>query len=391
MWGKAQVKVINGKSGRVLREYPEQRNLILNNGMDMVATTAFVDCFSRAVLGTGTTPTVDDSGLTQASQTGTTVTISGGAFNFTSTAVDAGKMIKWDSGAEARIVTVTSVTVAEVANSATVASGEFRVYRTNQSGLASESKRSSTYLTGSANCGSVWTGASVAHKRTYDFTSEVGSVTYNEIGFSNTSSAGNNLFSRILLAAGVSLVAGQAVRLVYTLTMVLSPSTATVVGTSPITGWATATGVTQLQWRFIQNITSSGTIGTGDEFNSSCCEPSSYGVGSSSFPCVILSSSSAAHNTFGTAGPTRTALVGSFNTSLLVLSAYTALSFYREKAFTFSVSQGNFSTIRSIMMCETNEAGNNQSLVYIIDSNQTKDNVHTLTITFRITWTRVLA
>lgn len=385
--GRVQVLVIDDKTRQVIRQYPVQKNLILNNGMDMMATTLMVSCFTNCVAGTGTTPTRDGSGLTTAAQASTTVTLVGGAFTFTNTGTDAGKMIKFDSGEEARIVTVTDATHAEVANSATVVASTFAVYRTNQNALAVESKRTSTYLTGSANCGTVWTGNVAAHKRTYDFSVESGSVTYAEIGFSNTASVGSNLFSRILLGSTVPLVAGQALRVVYTLSITWTPSTPQAVAVSPITGWAGATGVQQIQIRVTQEIATDGTTAANSGASSGCLEPSNTVAGFT--PGACLCSDSTAHNTFGTAGPARTSIA---STTTITLSAYTALNFYREKSVTFAVGVGNASNIRAIVLSESGSAlGSAQSLVYIIDSNQTKDNLHTLTITWRITWSRTLA
>lgn len=383
MYGKAQVKVIDAKTRRVVKEYPEQRNLILNAGMDLIASSPIASCFTHAAIGSGTTPTSDNGGVTTASQSGTTVTLSGGAFTFTNTATDAGKMIKWTSGEEARILTVTDATHCVVAAAQTVAAATFVVWRTNQTGLTTELKRTSTYLTGSGNCGSTVVSNSFSHKRTYDFTAEVGSVTYNEVGFANTSTPGANLFSRILLGAGVSLTAGQAVRLIYTLTVSFTPNSATAITPSPISGWAGATGQVQIQLCNVSVINTSGTLIAGGVL-----EPhNSTAFGG--FPCIVLTASSTTFNSFNTAGPVRTALIGDFSTSLLVNASYTALAFTRTRAYTFTVGQANFSNIRSIFMCDTNIS--QQVLAYIIDADQTKDNIHTLTITITTTWTRVLA
>lgn len=374
--------VIDSKTKRVIREYPKQHNLILNNGMDMIGGDSIVNCFSRCCCGTGTTPTVDDSGTSQISQATTTVTITGGSFVFTNTATDAGKMIKWDTGEEARIVTVLTTLTATVANSATVAAGEFKVYRTNQTGLATETKRTSTYVTGASNCASSVASNVQTHKRTYDFTAEVGSVTYNELGFSNTSSVGNNLFSRILLGSGVALVNGQNLRVVYSLIVTWTPSTPTTISVAPITNWASSTGVAQIQMLITNTVNSSGTSTSGVD----SLEPGSANI--STFMCPFTGST--AHNTFNTAGPSR-----SFSTNGIAIAitqpAYTALNFYREKQVIASTSQWNGTNIRGFDLGLGTLAGSQQGFVYIMDADQTKDNLHTLTVTFRLTWSRTLA
>lgn len=390
MEGVVQCLVVDSKTGQVVREYAPQKNLILNQGMDEFATNNLCNLFLRCAAGTGTTPTADDSGTTVAVQATTTVTISGGSFTFTNTATDAGKMIKWDSGEEARIVTITDATHAVVANSATVGSGQFTVYRTNQTGLTTEVKRTSTYLTGAGNCETtVNAGAgSASHKRTYDFTAEVGSVTYNELGFSSNASAGANLFSRILLGAGVSLVASQQLRVVYTLTMTFTPFTPQTVAVSPITGIAGATGVQQCGYPATTGIlTSTGATdqnipnGASSASASEELEPSRVTQG------TTLSTLTNAIQTFGSTGTSRTGSIGTAGT----LNSYTSLSFTRTKVFVFSTSQGNGTTWRSFVMGNSDGYTVTQGLIYLLDSNMTKDNTHTLTLNLVLTWGRTLA
>lgn len=380
--GRVKCVVVDSKSGVVVKEYPEQKNLILNQGMDLIATVQVAGVFTNCCAGTGTTPTADDSGLTTAAQSGTTVTLSGGAFTFTNTGTDAGKMIKWDTGEEARIVTITDATHAVVANSATVAAAQFTVYRTNQVGLTTESKRTSTYLTGASNCGSTWASNTISHKRTFDFTAEVGAVSYTEIGLSNSSSAGNNLFSRILLGSAVNLVASQQLRVVYTLDMTWTPNTAGSVDTTIITGWSTTTGTAQIQWPALSVVSTAGAVGKNITFDTPCLEPSQ----SSS---TWMYSGSTAHNAFNSAGPSRTSIASVANSP----ASYTAFNFYRETSGVFPVGSGNATNIRTIALMPNpgNSEPTLQGLVIILDSDQTKDNTHTLTITWRITWSRTLA
>jgi len=391
MEGVVQCLVVDSKTGKVIREYAPQKNLILNQGMDELATNNLCNLFLRCAAGSGTTPTRDDSGTTTAAQSGTTVTLTGGAFTFTNTATDAGKMIKWDTNEEARIVTVTDGTHAEVANSATVAAAEFAVFRTNQTGLATELKRTGTYLAGAGNCETtVNAGAgSGSHKRTYDFTAEVGSVTYNELGFSSNASAGANLFSRILLGAGVALVASQQLRVVYTLTMTFTPFTPATIAVSPITGIAGATGVQQCGYPATTAIlTSTGATdqaipnGLSGSTASEELEPSRI------TQTTALSTVSTAIQTFGSTGANRS---GSLSGAGAFVGSYSALSFTRTKAWVFSTSQGNGTTWRSFVLGNGDGFTLTQGLIYLLDSNMTKDNTHTLTLNLILTWGRTLA
>lgn len=115
-------------------------------------------------------------------------------------------------------------------------------------GLGAEVKRTWTYLTGAGNCGYSDVGNVRTLRRTFDFSVESGSVNYTELGWSYSTSPGNNLFSRTLISGGtVSLVSGQSLRVVYELSITVSPSTGTTEALH-ISGWpvspATNTNVT---------------------------------------------------------------------------------------------------------------------------------------------------
>jgi len=392
MRGMVEILVVDSKTGEVVERRAPQKNLILNQGMDDFASQYLCDLFLYCVAGSGTTPTSVDSGTTTAARAGTTVTLSGGSFLFTNTATDAGKMLKWDSGEEARIVTVTSTTVCEVATSGTIAAGEFISYNTNQTGLTTELKRTQTYLTGAGNCDTtINAGAgTVAFKRTYDFSAEVGSVTYNEIGFSRVATVSNNLFSRILLSSGVALVSSQQLRVVYTLTVSFSPFTSTAVGASPITGWAGATGDKQIQYPNMAYVDTDGTTQkvSGFPHGAKAFEPSQVGSDVTAWLCT----NTTACNSFGSNGPDRSS--GALQSSASTNGSYTSLSFTRTKSAVFTVSQGNGTTWRTIVFGGILTNANvftRQAYVYLMGSNQTKDSSHTLTLNLAITWGRTLA
>lgn len=117
-------------------------------------------------------------------------------------------------------------------------------------GLGSETRRSITYLTGAGNCGYSDVGSTRTLLRTFEFPTETSPVNYTELGWSYSESAGSNLFSRTLISGGtVSLVSGQSLRVVYSLSITVSPSTDTTQSMS-VSGWPVlpATG-TEVTWR----------------------------------------------------------------------------------------------------------------------------------------------
>jgi hypothetical protein len=71
--GRVRVAVIDAATKRVLRKGKWQKNLILDQGMDMIATTLFNQLFTACAAGTGTAPTDVNLGAT-ATVSGTTIT-----------------------------------------------------------------------------------------------------------------------------------------------------------------------------------------------------------------------------------------------------------------------------------------------------------------------------
>jgi len=405
--GVVQCQVV--EAGKVVRSYKPQKNLILNQGLDLVCGTGvWCDLFTYCVAGTGTTATNFASGAGQNGSGAATTFTGPGSFDFTVSAA-IGDMIKMTSGAssgsEVRITAIGGATSVTYTPSGTLSSGEFTVYKTSQVGLATETKRTNTYLTGSGNCGSSVSGSNVILKRTFDFSAEVGSVTFNEVGLSYTNSSGSNLFSRIKLSSGIPLTAGQQLRVIYTLTIALSPTTLTA-ATFTITGWPVLPSTSldgDQQWQLcgITGIDTNGgnsvtdATGGGIGLGCGCMEPS-YTTASGGFFCHIwISPDATAPTTFNTTPVNR---LTNYEHKAVTLSSYTNLDFYRDKTTTFLVGEANRADWRSMGMGIHNTAGisitsanNGCAFVCVFDEVQTKNSLYTLTLTFRITVGRTLA
>lgn len=225
--GRFCVQVVDAKSGKVVRRGKWQPNLILDSGLDRIATEAWISQLTYAAAGTGNTPTKDipDPG-DEFSQSGTTVTRTTGTRDFE--VGDVGKLIRWASGEEAYITGYTSATQVTVTPSQTVAAGEVdALYRVAQTGLATETKRTSTqpqFIDDDDGQTAAYTSidataGTVTFKVTRDFSEESSPVNYTEVGMSSQSGSGNNLFSRMLLAGAVTVGIGQLLRLKYELTI----------------------------------------------------------------------------------------------------------------------------------------------------------------------------
>lgn len=269
------VKVSVVEKGKVVRDYPVQRNLILDSGidaMDLGLSGAqphgrnFEQMMRVCVAGTGTTPTKDLVTGT-AAQSGTTVTLSGSAYSFGGG--DVGKWIKWTSGEEAKITAYISPTQVTVNKTQTVASGSVvGLFRCNQTGLTTELKRAGSTTAATGTHYPVFTASDslpsqgafgdtanerCTLRRTFDFTEEVSGINYTEIGLSYTTTTGANLFSRILLAGAVTVTAGQQLRVQYDLQITLHNITSSPEVVVPITGWPVeynVTGITSDSTKF---------------------------------------------------------------------------------------------------------------------------------------------
>lgn len=221
------------ENGKVVHETDWTPNLILDAGMDRLPTTKICDLFLYCVVGTGNTPTEDDSGATTATTSGATCTASGAFF----AAGDVGKLLRFDTGEKAMITAFTSSTVVTLGATLGVTAQLFTMYRVAQTGLATEAKRSATYLTGSGNSETTRSTATFTHRRTYDFTAEVSNTNYSEVGFSVVATVASNLNTRALFAGGaVTVLIGQQLRVIYDFQVTVSPVTATNVEPT-ITGW----------------------------------------------------------------------------------------------------------------------------------------------------------
>lgn len=358
----------------------KRSNLILDQGLNkMLRSSGTIGWGSwglSCAAGTGTTDTQTDSGATTATTAGssTTVTASGSIF----VAAHVGQLLRFDSGEE-RYIASQSGTACVVTVAVNIAAPTlFTVWAVNQLGLASESKRTATYLTGSGNCGSSWVSNVWSGKRTYDFTVEVGNVNYTELGWSEDAGAGSNLNSRTLITGGtVSVLIGQQLRVIYTLNVTVTPNASTP-GNWSITGWPVAPAATTDGDYIVCNpgggnidpqINTSGTV-----------------IASGQFPLDRQAAASIAictGSTLPTFGNSYTrGTSASSNTNSY--TSYTDGNFYIDAQGIFNLATANATNWRGI------NPVNSQGFVFVFDEAQTKASTHTLTVRARMTVGRTL-
>ena len=383
--GRVRVQIVDSATGRVKRDNGWQNNLILNQGLESPSLRQWPTCFTHATCGTGTTPTQDDSGATTANQVGTAVTLAGGSFVFNSGNV--GDIIKWDTNEEARITAYVGPTSVTVTPSASVSASEFTLYRASQVAMATETagKRTSTYLSGAGNCETVYTPASglMAMRRTYDFTTEVGSVTYTEVGISHTATVAANLFARILLSVPANLVAGDQLRVIYEIQLTLTPFAPRAI-TPTITGWVGVAGSEMCETFGIGEVLSTGSSTTdGADLN----DP------------VVAARAFLSNSTQALQANPSTGLLANRNGTVFVskavgnsVSGAGTLSMTMTKSVTFTTSEGNMTGIRSIALVY-NPTGSTYYVghAFLLDTPQDKTNTFSLALSWKITWSRTLS
>lgn len=226
--GKFIINVFD-EDGTIIKTQ-EQKNLILNGGMDMWG----IDNLSPQPggflyfchVGTGTTSNVKDFTGSTYDQTGTSVTRQTGTDSFVSG--DVGNVIKFTGGSEVTIVSLVSGTEVTVDVSQTITGEGLKIYDTTRVQLdnwLATKAGSTTYQLPGVNRVEVdyQTNpdkplADCYCSYLFDATQVQGN-TITEMGVGNQSGSTSQLFSRILLDDPVPLGAGQQIGVTYVLTV----------------------------------------------------------------------------------------------------------------------------------------------------------------------------
>jgi hypothetical protein len=237
--GRYKVRVRQG--GKVVEERDWQPNLILDQGMDKIATVRIADCFLYACCGTDNTP-VKDTPAALATWSATTLTASAATW----TNLDVGKLVRFVTGQQCYITGYTDATHVTVDRSNTIPSGtSFVMYHVAQTKLNAEVARTNNYSQNQNDNYTLKQGAMMTFQRTYLFPIETGAGhTYYELGFTNGAILGQpDLFARVVLSPGLVVNGpvgnnpGQQLEVVYQLQVGFGPSSAqSVPSTQNITG-----------------------------------------------------------------------------------------------------------------------------------------------------------
>lgn len=361
-----RASILDAATGREVAALPRKRNLILDAGLDLVAAERWQDCIRYAAAGSGATPTRRDSGAITVARAGSTLTASAGFF----VPADAGRLFKFNTGPEVRVSAYVSPTQVTTSTSGTIAAAAGTLWSVNQTGLDSELERTNTYGTGGAdNSVTVDPGTGrLTQRRTFIFPAETALRTYREVGWSPEHLSGNNLFGRdVLPGAGLTLAAGQQLKIVLDLVLtleLLAPEAAAALA------WSGGTAQQQLE-----NINWDGAFNPSSAANLS----------------VFVSESADAFRAPRVTGHSPGDPLGGTHYAVSsTASAYVPGSHERTFSGYFTLNDGNSAALR----CAGFGWYDHWSLYPVVrvryGSLQTKDGDHSLRLEFRHTWGRVL-
>lgn len=401
--GFYKAAVVNSDSKEIVWESDWMKNLILNQGMDAIYSQNLADLTLYGICGVGTRPNSISGETSEITQSGATVylNVRTGLADFTSSngtyaaSVQVGDVLKYANSSESMVTTVTDGFNLQVTPSYTFSTGQtFAIWKTSQVGLEVESKRSANYVTGTGNCGTTSEVNQRTWRRSYDFTTETASISYNELGVGWASSGAANVFSRILLGAPISIDSGYNLRLVYDLVGTFTPS-ASIYTTASIGGWPVAPATNTIGSESIQNFltTTVGTSGTTDA-SSGVLDPA-WLSGGSFILSVFVSPSSSSLSTFAT-GSDRSTNAG-YTTTAMSKASYVASSYYADKTGVLPVGTGNRTDLKSLGIGRYFNTTNNPAqttnnvCVFLFNQTQSKNSSQTLSITYRSSWARTLS
>jgi len=421
--GRYKVSVVSGDGKTVIWEQPEwKKNLILNNGMDLIASTPYTACFYYAVGGTGTRVNSVLSGDSPSSQAGTTVTLTPGTTitSFTQSLgghaqlLSVGDVIAYDTSSAVTVQTVSNTTcTVDISQTVSPAEG-FTIWKTSQTGLhnavetaggdngSSKPSPSGSYWL-SGFCGNSFSGNTYHMYRTYDFRLEPSLVSYTEIGVASQHIHGvlpSTTFSRILLGVPVSVDAGQRLRVAYALDVRVQPtasifrsgSTVPIITNWPVAPTPNLNATESLQGTStnsqIELVTSTG--GASNSGQGFPLDPMSSGTNCAAW----ISEKSASLSSFGSATD-RTGTWTGFTSIGMTRAAYAGTgTYYADKTVTFGLTQANSTNLRSMgfgYLTTNAHLTTQQSYVLLFNYSQSKTNVQTLTLSWRWSWARSLS
>jgi hypothetical protein len=413
--GTYKVQVVNATTKEIVADYDWGKNLILNSGMDGIATAnrSLAGIWYVGIAGTGSRPNSITSSTSEITQSGTSMFLNNttGLPDFTSSiftngivsytaSVNLGDVIIDSDNSQSIVRAIVDGFNLTVDTNYIYTTGKtFTIWKTSQTGLQAEQKRTQTYLIGAANNWGVVSESVVTSQRTYDFGAEASTVNYTEVGVGwDTVSNPRTTLSRILLPVSVSVATGNQLRLIYQMQTTYGPAGERYI-TPTIAGWPTAPSTTTAGSESIQNfsllwynwLTMGSTVNSsGDAVGFAILDPNGADANSAN---SFVSSASASLSVFNTSS----ARTADSNIAALSPAIYTPGSYTLYRTSSYGLNNMNIPNIRTMGIGRYGPVYGQypnqppyQAICFLFQEPQVKTNTQTLTLVWKWTWARVI-
>ena len=432
LYGNARLFV--KENGQIIKDTGYIKNLILNAGMDQIASKPFAELTCCCIIGTGSAETRKTSNPDVTNYTSgsgydanlyNTLVYRVGSFvsfsdvNVTASIIttsDIGRIIKIENDGNYLISSRTNSLTCSVLNiNGTVPTGvsynnNYTIYFTNQTTMSYEIYRIGKVNDNSGtpdsvygyygNCSSTIQSGSIRHTRVYYLNTVTDrlSTTIKEIGFGWSPTANSQtLFSRIRLTEGPSgsavvLNTGQELIVLYELNIGVSPNTPT---SSSLNLLTAASGSVQCELYGLSKITSAGRTSYFDD-GLHGNEPyyynnyNIYGLPTSSYKGLYIYSSSDS-SSFSTWGTNVNRTSNYVTKSIYYIPPYTSSNYFINKIAIFNDTESINSDLRTIGIGLDNANSGKNLLTFLFDSSQNKQNGYLMSVSQSFTWNRLLS
>ena len=432
LYGNARLFV--KENGQIIKDTGYIKNLILNAGMDQIASKPFAELTCCCIIGTGSAETRKTSNPDVTNYTSgsgydanlyNTLVYRVGSFvsfsdvNVTASIIttsDIGRIIKIENDGNYLISSRTNSLTCSVLNiNGTVPTGvsynnNYTIYFTNQTTMSYEIYRIGKVNDNSGtpdsvygyygNCSSTIQSGSIRHTRVYYLNTVTDrlSTTIKEIGFGWSPTANSQtLFSRIRLTEGPSgsaviINTGQELIVLYELNIGVSPNTPT---SSSLNLLTTASGSVQCELYGLSKITSAGRTSYFDD-GLHGNEPyyynnyNIYGLPTSSYKGLYIYSSSDS-SSFSTWGTNVNRTSNYVTKSIYYIPPYTSSNYFINKIAIFNDTESINSDLRTIGIGLDNANSGKNLLTFLFDSSQNKQNGYLMSVSQSFTWNRLLS
>jgi hypothetical protein len=257
-FGKVRTRIVDAATGETVKVSPWKTNLIFDSGLNRLASgVGYANFFSTCKVGSSNAANSIASGAITFTQTGTTITASGGFF----TSGMTGAILKFGTGtggAEQYITFVNSTTATSLTSMTQSTPIVGTVWLVQQTGLTTLVLSTTNLQTSTGSNSSTFTTNSVTHQRIFVFPQQGSPYSVNEIGYDN-GNGGATCNGRVVLGATDVISPSQFYAVEVQMTFVITPGVPTAaanVGTGIDT-----TGTASINFWDCQIVTAAGNQG----------------------------------------------------------------------------------------------------------------------------------